>query len=47
MSGTLAFALCWVVEDMSSDEIAEAERLVAAWEPNPIECEIEGAQAEN
>ncbi len=28
---------------MISDEIAEAERLVAEWEPNPTECEIETA----
>ncbi len=25
----------------------EAERIAAEWEPNPAECEIEGAQAEN
>ncbi len=28
-------------------EIAEAERLVAEWEPNPAECEIIGAQIGN
>ncbi len=32
---------------MTPDEIAEADRLAAKWEPNPAECEIEGAQAEN
>ncbi len=28
---------------LTPDQIAEAERLVAAWEPNPAECEIEAA----
>jgi hypothetical protein len=32
---------------MTPDQIAEAERLVAAWEPNPAECETIGSQAEN
>ena len=36
-----------LVPRMTSDQIAEAERLVAKWEPNPAECEIEAAQAEN
>ncbi len=27
-----------------ASQSAEAERLVAAWEPNPAECELEGAQ---
>ncbi len=25
---------------MTSDQVAEAERLVAAWEPNPTECAL-------
>ncbi len=36
-----------VAAKMSEDEIVEAERLVAEWEPNPAECERIGAQAEN
>jgi hypothetical protein len=28
---------------MTPDQIAEAERLLAEWEPNPAECEIETA----
>ncbi len=32
---------------MDPAQLAEAERLVAEWEPNPAECEVEGAQAEN
>ncbi len=32
---------------MTPDQLAEAERLVAEWEPNPAECETIGAQAEN
>jgi hypothetical protein len=31
----------------SPKTIAEAERLVVEWEPNPAECEIEAAPAEN
>jgi hypothetical protein len=36
-----------VARKMSSDQIAEAERLVAEWVPNPWECETIRAQAEN
>jgi len=32
---------------MTTAQLAEAERLVAEWEPNPAECETIGAQAEN
>ena len=32
---------------MDPAQLAEAERLVAEWEPNPAECEVGGAQAEN
>ncbi len=32
---------------MDLAQLAEAERLVAEWEPNPAECETIGAQAEN
>ena len=32
---------------LTPDQLAEAERLVAEWEPNPAECETIGAQAEN
>jgi TPR repeat protein len=32
---------------LSPAQIAEAERLVAEWEPNPAQCEIIAAQAEN
>ncbi len=32
---------------MAPDQLAEAERLVAEWEPNPAECEAIGTQAEN
>jgi hypothetical protein len=38
--------LGFVALQMKRAEIAEAERLVAEWEPNPAECELE-AQAEN
>ena len=33
--------------DMSPTQIAEAERLVSEWKPNPAECETIGTQAEN
>jgi hypothetical protein len=36
-----------VASEMTHDQIAEAERLVAEWQPNPAECEVEGKQAEN
>ena len=32
---------------LTPGQIAEAERLVAEWEPNPAECETIGAQVEN
>ena len=32
---------------MTPVQLAEAERLVTEWEPNPAECEVEGEQAEN
>jgi hypothetical protein len=35
------------IHAQTSAQIAEAERLIAEWEPNPSECEFEGAQAEN
>ncbi len=28
------------LEEMTPGQIAEAERLVAAWEPNPTECAL-------
>jgi TPR repeat protein len=36
-----------VASQMTPDQIAEAERLVAEWEPNSAECAVEGEQAEN
>lgn len=33
-------------EEMAPEEIAEAERLVAEWQPNPTECELNTAQTE-
>jgi hypothetical protein len=36
-----------LAEEMTPGQIAEAERQVAEWEPNPAECEVEGEQAEN
>jgi hypothetical protein len=30
---------------MMPEDIAEAERLVAKWQPNPAECEVEPAQS--
>jgi hypothetical protein len=35
-----------LAKKMTPGQIAEAERLVAEWEPNLAECEIEAAQAE-
>ena len=32
-----------LAEEMTPDQIAKAERLLAEWEPNPAECEIETA----
>ena len=32
---------------MAVEGIAEAERLVADWQPNPAECELNTAQSEN
>jgi len=32
---------------MASVQIVEAEGLVAEWQPDPVECETIGAQAEN
>jgi TPR repeat protein len=32
---------------MTSNQIAEADRLLAEWQPNPAECEAIGARAEN
>jgi TPR repeat protein len=34
-------------QEMTPAQIAEAERLVAEWEPNPAECETIGSQIEN
>jgi hypothetical protein len=31
------------MEQLTPAQIAEAERLVAEWEPNPAECELETA----
>jgi hypothetical protein len=39
--------LGFVAHQMTPDQLAEAERLVAEWEPNPAECEKIAAQAEN
>ena len=36
-----------LAQEMPPSEIAEAERQVAEWVPNPAECETIGAQAEN
>lgn len=33
--------------DMSPDEVTKAQRLVAQWEPNPAECEVESAGTAN
>ena len=33
--------------EMTPEQIAEAERLVAEWEPNPTECEVGVGQVEN
>ncbi len=35
------------IAEMTPDQIIEAERLLAEWEPNPTECETIAAQAEN
>ena len=36
-----------VAEQMTPGQIAETERLVAQWKPNPAECQTIGAQAVN
>ncbi|MEE8153113.1 MAG: hypothetical protein V3T76_08810 [candidate division NC10 bacterium] len=36
-----------LASEMTPSQIAEAERLVAEWEPNPAECEAIAAQIEN
>jgi hypothetical protein len=36
-----------VAENLAADQITEAERLVAEWEPNPAECEVEATKSEN
>jgi len=36
-----------ISDQMTPDQIAEAERLVAEWKPNPAECEAIAAQADN
>ena len=36
-----------LTQEMTPAQIAEAERLVAEWEPNPAECEEFAAQADN
>ncbi len=36
-----------VAENMTPTEIAEAERLVGEWKPDPASCEIEMARAMN
>ncbi len=35
------------LKSMTLEEIAEAERLVAEWQPNRVECETIGARTEN
>ena len=37
----------WVASRLSEIQLAEAERLVTKWKPNPAECEKIGAQTEN
>ena len=36
-----------VKKTMAPEQIAEAERLVAEWEPSPAECVVEAAKSEN
>jgi TPR repeat protein len=36
-----------LAKSMTPDQIAEAERLVAEWEPDPAECELEPMQSAN
>ncbi len=37
----------FVARQLTPEQIAQAERLLAEWEPNPAECETIGAQFEN
>jgi TPR repeat protein len=37
----------YLAPQMTPAQIAEAERLVSEWEPNPAECEAIAAQADN
>jgi hypothetical protein len=37
----------YLSKKMTPDQLAEAERLVAVWQPNSTECETIGAQSEN
>ena len=34
-----------LADEMTHDQIAEAGRLVAEWEPNPAECDIQSDEA--
>jgi hypothetical protein len=36
-----------VAENLAADQITEADRLVAEWDPNPAECDIEAAKSDN
>ena len=36
-----------VAQQLTPNQIAETERLVAKWKPNPAECEIEAASHAN
>ena len=36
-----------IAQQLTPDQIAEAERSVAEWQPNPAECETTAAQAGN
>ncbi len=42
----LPVAVIWNMRLIQPDQLAEAERQVAEWEPNPAECETIGGQAD-
>ncbi len=45
INGGEGLSVSYLSRKMAPDQMAEAERLVAEWEPNPAECEVDQAEA--